>query len=66
MKGYVFAYAWKTKKEAEEYADTLRRSKHGIIKHKTYAGVKIIHTSKGYSVYAKESEYYKKWLRTGK
>lgn len=66
MKGYEIAYTWKTKKEADEHARDLRKSKHGVIKHKTYAGVKIVHTSKGYSVYTKESEYYKKWLKTGK
>jgi hypothetical protein len=63
---YELAYVWETKKEADEHAKGLRKTKHGVRKHKTYAGIKVKRVKGGYGVYYKESKNYNKWLRTGK
>jgi hypothetical protein len=63
---YILAYVWETKKEAEKHANGLRKTRHGVMKHKTYAGIKIERVKNGYGVFYKETKNYNKWLRTGK
>jgi len=65
-KGYSYGHRFDTPQEAEENANTLRKSHYGVRKRKVYSGVTIVPELGGFSVYSRASKGYHNWLKTGK